>query len=207
LPAVLVLALLGALAEAEQLRVHKAYYDAESLFEATQQLSADLGRLPIAAEWPEILLAAPIAGVGWRGPYISGMKKDGWNNPYRFRSDVAGPGTFGIYSVGVNGIDEGGEGDEVSSWQGYHPRFYPETRRWGRLAGCWCRCRSCSCCLGAMYFSLGANGGGISRSDRAQLGQQRLDPVEVLFSRMPQISFPSPCQETVTCSLGARLRP
>jgi hypothetical protein len=59
------------------------------------------------------------------------MKKDGWNNPYRFRSDVAGPGTFGIYSVGVNGIDEGGEGDDVSSWQGYHPRFYPETRKWG----------------------------------------------------------------------------
>lgn len=128
LPAALMLALLGALAEAEQLRVHKTYYDAKFLFEATQQLGADLGRSPSAAEWPEILLAAPLSGEGWRGPYIGGIKRDGWNNPYRFRSDVAGHGTFGIYSVGVNGIDEGGEGDDVSSWQGYHPRFYPETR-------------------------------------------------------------------------------
>jgi hypothetical protein len=128
LAAALMLALLGALAQAEQLRVHKTYYDAKSLFAATQQLSADLGRPPSAAEWPEILLDAPPTGEVWRGPYIGGMRRDGWNNPYRFRSDVAGPGMFGIYSVGVNGIDEGGEGDDVSSWQGYHPRFYPETR-------------------------------------------------------------------------------
>lgn len=124
------LVLVSSLAMAESLRIHKALDQVRFLFEATQLLSIDLGRPPKTAEWPSILLDAPPTEGAWRGPYLGGMPRDPWNNHYLFRADVSGPGTFGIYSIGVNGIDEGGSGDDVSSWQGADSSFYPHHYLW-----------------------------------------------------------------------------
>jgi hypothetical protein len=126
------LMLLSLPAFASTSRVMKAWQDVRALHTATHQVSQDLDRLPTAAEWPSILVDSP-GDAGWRGPYIGGIKRDPWGNPYLLGREVAGPARFGIYSMGANGVDERGAGDDVSSWAKFDAVVYYPRGPWDWL--------------------------------------------------------------------------
>lgn len=109
---------------ADSLRITEAVQGVRELFVATERMSIDLERAPLSQEWPDILRAAPATKGTWHGPYVHFLKPDPWGSPYLLRPEIAGPGTFGVYSIGANGIDERGLGDDVSSWAGFDPHFY-----------------------------------------------------------------------------------
>jgi hypothetical protein len=69
--------------------------------------------------WSEEHKRAPTTAEGLA---VLAMKqavpRDGYDRPLVYRHDDAGaPLQFALYSVGVNGIDENGGGDDVSNWQ------------------------------------------------------------------------------------------
>ena len=53
----------------------------------------------------------------WNGPYLpKDIPLDPWGNPYEYKN----PGEHGDYdilSMGPNGQNEGGEGDDIASWK------------------------------------------------------------------------------------------
>ena len=52
--------------------------------------------------------------VGWGLRDVAEYFYDGWGRPYRYRfPGVCDPEIFEIYSVGPNGCDEQGQGDDV----------------------------------------------------------------------------------------------
>lgn len=61
------------------------------------------GQLPNAAEWPDALVVK------------SNSVLDGWGRPLAYRTDSRTPGfSFQLYSIGENGIDEQGGGDDIN---------------------------------------------------------------------------------------------
>lgn len=46
-----------------------------------------------------------------RGKYLDAVPDDAWNAPYRYRRNE--DGAYRLYSVGANGRDEGGQGDDI----------------------------------------------------------------------------------------------
>lgn len=79
----------------------------------------NVGRFPTSEQGLQALRQAP-AGLpsgAWRGPYLKEDPIDVWGNPYRYRyPGTHNVGTYDIWSVGPNGIDENGEGDDVHNW-------------------------------------------------------------------------------------------
>jgi general secretion pathway protein G len=53
----------------------------------------------------------------WQGPYLpKDIPLDPWGNPYEYKA----PGEHGDYdtiSMGPNGTNDGGEGDDIASWK------------------------------------------------------------------------------------------
>ena len=47
-------------------------------------------------------------------PFMRRVMPDSWGHPYKYRRISTAPG-FVIYSVGYNGIDEHGEGDDITT--------------------------------------------------------------------------------------------
>jgi general secretion pathway protein G len=92
--------------------------DALSLF------YSDIGRYPTLEEGLEVL-GAETEG---KGPYLRAMRSipDGWRQPLIYRP--AGQGErapFALYSIGPNGMDEGGQGDDISFWSDEVQRQLP----------------------------------------------------------------------------------
>jgi len=92
--------------------------DALSLFHS------DIGRYPTLEEGLEVL-GAETEG---KGPYLRAMRSipDGWRQPLIYRP--AGQGErapFALYSIGPNGVDEGGQGDDISFWSDEVQRQLP----------------------------------------------------------------------------------
>ena len=80
----------------------------------------DMGRYPTEGEGIRALYFAPETDAEkWKGPYMQKpMFKDGWDNPYIYRSpSTHGDMPYEIISYGKDG-EEGGEGDnaDVTSW-------------------------------------------------------------------------------------------
>lgn len=51
-----------------------------------------------------------------KGPYLKKKATDPWGNPYKYTY----PGTHGdydLYSFGKDGVDNSGEGDDVTNWE------------------------------------------------------------------------------------------
>ena len=51
-----------------------------------------------------------------RGPYLKKKATDPWSHPYKY----AYPGTHGdydLYSFGKDGVDNSGDGDDVTNWE------------------------------------------------------------------------------------------
>ena len=117
-------------AHATKYRVHVAKYETRVLMTAASNLSADLNRTPSLDEWPAILFTAPATESNWRGPYIKELPLDPWDRDYVYLPRLAGQNTFGFYSFGMNGIDEHGNNDDISSWAGYDEDIYfPDAKR------------------------------------------------------------------------------
>lgn len=120
----LVMVFAASAAHAETRRSVKAAYDARAIGQTLEQIQRDIGRVPTKEEWPLILTEG--TGIsGWKGPYLDRVPKDPWGQDYFYSASP-----LGVYSAGVNGVNENGHSDDISSWAGYdHDIYYPNWRR------------------------------------------------------------------------------
>jgi general secretion pathway protein G len=126
-----VLMTFATIAAATQYEVEVAKVQIDGLTVATQLLQRDIGRAPLPSEWPEILVAAPEELDRWKGPYIPRLRvNDPWGHPYVLESCPLRAAQCRIYSFGVNGIDERGANDDVSTWADCDRELYfPNQKR------------------------------------------------------------------------------
>ena len=96
----------------------------ETLESAITIFYLDTGRIPTESEGLAALVEAPSDLEGWDGPYMPRVPVDPWGNPYQYRATGIAVDSIGIHSLGRNGIDESGYGDDISSWAGYDSRYY-----------------------------------------------------------------------------------
>ncbi len=71
-------------------------------------------------------LTSSSSSAGQDRSYVKpALVTDGWGQPlvYRYPAEF-GSEAFDLYSIGANGIDEHGGGDDVSSWKGHDRRAY-----------------------------------------------------------------------------------
>jgi hypothetical protein len=82
--------------------------DLINLTEAVKLLARERGMLPSDAEGlPALVTGEP--------KYLDKLPNDPWLRPYVYRRIASAPG-FEIYSVGQNGKDDFGKGDDIVSW-------------------------------------------------------------------------------------------
>lgn len=95
----------------------KLYFNTADGALAAYQLN--VGQFPSSEQGLMALRQAPAglpSGV-WRGPYLKNDPLDPWGNPYRYRyPGTQNVGAYDIWSVGPNGVDENGEGDDIPNW-------------------------------------------------------------------------------------------
>jgi general secretion pathway protein G len=87
---------------------NSAKSDLEILTRAVQLSARERGRLPSESEG----LAALVTG---EPKYLDKVPNDPWSRPYVYRTVEAKPG-FEIYSLGQDGVDESGRGDDIVAW-------------------------------------------------------------------------------------------
>jgi general secretion pathway protein G len=87
---------------------NSAKSDLEILTSAVQLSAKERGRLPSESEG----LSALVTG---EPKYLDRVPNDPWLRPYVYRTVDAKPG-FEIHSLGQNGVDESGGGDDIVSW-------------------------------------------------------------------------------------------
>ncbi len=102
----------------------KAYFEAAAISNALKMYYLDTGSLPTGESGLKALLVAPSSVDGWRGPYLDRVPRDPWGNPYRYDNPGDGAETIRVYSLGRNGFDESGLGDDVTSLRGYDRSIY-----------------------------------------------------------------------------------
>lgn len=84
-----------------------------------ERFNLHMDRYPTTEEGLKVLVDAPAGeDAKWKGPYITVLRNDPWNNPFQYRS----PGTrskarFDLWSRGSDNAD-GGEGDaaDLGNW-------------------------------------------------------------------------------------------
>ena len=94
---------------------------------------AQIGRYPSYEEGLQVLL--PILAGGSPAPDLL----DPWGRMYRYLPEadaqIGDPGIprggFLVYSVGPNGVDEAGDGDDISNLPPVSPHHAPPGDRWG----------------------------------------------------------------------------
>jgi general secretion pathway protein G len=102
------LALVGSLFSAPQISdpvVYVATTDVENLRRAVDLFREDNHRLPSSEIGLSELTAGPF-------PKLERLPKDPWGHEFKYRTLIDHQ-SYQIYSVGKNGKDEGGEGDDV----------------------------------------------------------------------------------------------
>lgn len=83
---------------------------------ALQEFRRDVGRLPTPEEGLAVLRSATGEIQGWKGPYLTDEvpSVDPWNRPLNYSIIEAGEDRYiNLYSIGENGIDEQGLGDDL----------------------------------------------------------------------------------------------
>lgn len=81
-----------------------------SFGEPLNRFNVDSGRYPTTEEGLEILYYGEVSYL--RFPSF----KDLWGNKIIYRSTPYSKEPFELYSIGENGIDESGEGDDINYW-------------------------------------------------------------------------------------------
>lgn len=88
------------------------------------------GCFPRPPVWAEELL--PSLGGILASPKVAEPFFDGWGRPFRYAyPGEHNPAFFDLYSVGPNGVDENGNGDDIGNWKGGGPKL---DALWDRLA-------------------------------------------------------------------------
>jgi general secretion pathway protein G len=105
------------------------------LEEALLNFEKDVKRLPTKEEGLDALIAPRNPIIGWHGPYLKRtLPPDSWGHDFKYIiPPIYGNKKFDLYSVGANGIDEHGNGDDVSNWKEYDKKYYQDTRLWPRM--------------------------------------------------------------------------
>lgn len=84
-------------------------------------LKKDIGRYPTTNEGFDVLIVSPSDASNWRGPYVpyGAIPTDPWKHAYVYHYPaIYGNKEFDLYSLGKNGVDEKGKGDDISNWHG-----------------------------------------------------------------------------------------
>ena len=123
---IFILGLLSLQAHATSYKHITAQAYARNYVQATELLIGDIGAVPRQQEWPAILIEQPKNYSGWNGPYIQQASADPWSNEFKIR--IADRKFVGVYSLGKNGLDENGVGDDITSWKGYDKNIYHPNR-------------------------------------------------------------------------------
>ena len=103
-------------------RVAGAKTQIESFTVALESYYIDCGFYPSQSQGLEALRKKPDTypvSDFWAGPYISkSVPKDPWGNEYRYLSPAPDGSSYGVMSLGADGL-EGGEGinADISSWE------------------------------------------------------------------------------------------
>jgi general secretion pathway protein G len=85
-------------------------------------LKKDIGRYPTTNEGLNALVVAPPGVSNWRGPYVpyGAIPTDSWHHAYIYHYPaIYGDKEFDLYSMGKNGVDEKGKGDDITNWHGF----------------------------------------------------------------------------------------
>ena len=112
-----ILALLGALvgpAVMEQLggaKMKATNVQIKDIERALDMYKLGVGRYPTTAEGIGSLVNKPGNAMGWTGPYLKEMPKDGWGNDFHYTFPAAN-GSFEIKSLGADNAP-GGDGDNA----------------------------------------------------------------------------------------------
>ena len=102
----------------EQARVSAAKADINANIPLAMDLfEMDVGRYPSTEEGLSALRTNPSSVPGWKGPYLKKEPKDPWGKVYVYKSPGTHNNDYDLYSVGPNGVDDNGGGDDVGNWQ------------------------------------------------------------------------------------------
>lgn len=103
----------------EQARVAAAEADIKSnIALALDLFELDNGAFPTNEQGLNALKQNPDAGKfkNWKGPYLKKEPLDPWGNPYKYVFPSAHGVDYDLYSLGPDGKDDGGGGDDVTNW-------------------------------------------------------------------------------------------
>lgn len=117
--------LAGIVATSSVGRGHKARMEATRLQmvhidSALAQFEMHLGRFPDTREGLQALLTRPssISEQTWDGPYLKAdggeLPRDGWRNPFGYRSPGEHGGHYDLWSPGPDGRE--GTDDDITNW-------------------------------------------------------------------------------------------
>ncbi|HAM41448.1 MAG TPA: type II secretion system protein GspG [Candidatus Omnitrophica bacterium] len=103
----------------EQAKMARARVDVAAIGTALDLHELDLGSYPKKLE--ELVLASAPSGVDesvWHGPYLKkGLPKDPWGRDYQYECLGEPCADYKLFSIGPNGTNDGGKGDDVTSWE------------------------------------------------------------------------------------------
>lgn len=102
----------------EQARVSAAKADINANISlGLDMFEMDVGRYPTSEEGLASLRANPSSLPGWKGPYLKKEPKDPWGRPYVYKAPGIHNNDYDLYSMGTNGVDDNGAGDDIGNWQ------------------------------------------------------------------------------------------
>jgi general secretion pathway protein G len=74
----------------------------------------EMESFPTTEEGLAALVTNPGTRPTWNHPYMDKMPTDSWNNYFVYRCPGSNGALYDLYSMGPNGQDDGGGGDDVT---------------------------------------------------------------------------------------------
>jgi general secretion pathway protein G len=106
------------LGRVDQANVTKVKHDIQAISAALDLYRMDNFKYPTTDQGLQALVQPPPDARNWRGPYLKGgLRKDPWNNDYRYVYPGTRGGEYDLYSLGADN-QEGGEGPDadIGNW-------------------------------------------------------------------------------------------
>jgi len=106
----------------------------KQIIEIDAQIEAfrnDVGRYPSNEEGFAVLIENSAKLAGWKGPYLTEESLiDPWDMRIRYITPHSqSPKEYGVYSLGINVIDNVGYVDDVTSWNEPDASYYHEKKQ------------------------------------------------------------------------------
>ena len=86
---------------------------------ALRMFEVTFDRFPTTDEGLDALINPPQSSNGEEHePFLDSdvVPTDGWGQPFRYRTPGLYNKSYDLWSIGANGIDEDGNGDDITSW-------------------------------------------------------------------------------------------